>query len=383
MSRSAAAYAEPQLFAPAMDVAVDQRILDALSLQPIIAYSLSGGKDSAAISHETNVYLDSIGHPRADRIAIHADLGRAEWKSTPAMVTRTAATLGVPLITVARKAGDLVARFETRWRNAKARYENLETYNLIGPWAQANKRFCTSEMKAQVIGPELARRYRGRTVISVIGIRREESTGRAATPISSLDNRFAKTGNRNGTTLINWHPGIHCTTAAVFGCHDRNSIPLHEAYVDYGSTRLSCAYCILASLNDLQAATRAAGNLDLFLHYVGLEAKSTFSFQPERWLADVAPTLLPPSLARDIKRAKVDCELRRRIEALMPTGLRFVKGWPLRAPTLEEAAAIAAARAPILARHQLANRYPTSAAIVARFEELLTARSVKDAKSAA
>ncbi len=379
MSRANAAYAEPQLFAQAMDMAIDARIEQALSQQPIIAYSLSGGKDSAAISHEANAYLDSIGHPRADRVAIHADLGRAEWKSTPAMVKRTAAGLGVPLITVRRQAGDMVARFEKRFENAKRRYENLETYNLIGPWAQANKRFCTSELKAQVIGPELARRYRGRTVISVIGIRREESTGRAATPISALDNRFAKAGNRHGTTMISWHPGINCTTEAVFACHDRNSIPLHEAYVDYGSTRLSCAYCVLASLNDLRAASKAAGNLDLFLHYVGMEATSTFSFQPLRWLADVAPALLPPSLARDIARAKSDCHLRQHIEAVMPAGLRYVKGWPLRAPTPDEAAAIAAARAPILERHQLANHYRTPTAIIARFNDLIKAKAAKEA----
>ena len=175
--------------------------------------------------------------------------------------------------------------------------------------------------------------------------------------------------------MISWHPGVDWTADDVFACHSRYGLPLHEAYTHYGATRLSCAFCILASRHDLSAATDAADNLNLYLHLVEMEATSTFSFQPQRWRADVAPHLLPSSLARDIVRARGDAAERRRLEAGMPAGLRFVKGWPPRCPTVVEAGRIAAARAPIVGRHGVKNHFPSGPAVVARFSELLAAKA--------
>lgn len=151
-------------------------------------------------------------------------------------------------------------------------------------------------------------------------------------------------------------------------------LPLHEAYRFYGSSRLSCAFCVLASGADLGAAVRAEGNRDLFLHLVGIEAMSGFSFQPGRWLADIAPRLLPSGLTAAVERGKAKSEERRRIEAAMPPDLRFLKGAPPRVPTIAEAARIAAARMVILCQHGLANLYPDAAAVQARFEALIAVR---------
>lgn len=359
------------LLRPAFEVAIDDAIFAAIREGAWVIFNLSGGKDSTATSFAAIAKLDALGHPRDRRVAIHADLGRAEWKSTPETVERCAAALGLPLLVVRRSAGDMVQRWEVRFSNALERYAALATYNLIGPWSQANKRFCTSELKAQVIGPELARRYRGQTIIQVMGIRREESTGRKNAPISKLDHRFAQPENRHGTRMLIWHPGVTWSKDEVFECHRRHNLPLHEAYTVYGSGRLSCAYCVLASIRDLQAAARAAGNRDLFLHLVGMEANSTFSFQPGQWLADVAPSLMSPGLAADIAQAKRDSAERNRIEAGMPDGLRYVKGWPPRMPTQAEAMAIAEARRPILARHQLEDQFPCGKAVLDRFAELI------------
>lgn len=373
---------QANLFRQAYEIATDDAVRDAAHQGAVFVFNLSGGKDSGALAHAAMGWLDAIGHPRDRRVAIHADLGRAEWRSTPATVEATAHHIGLPLVVVRRSAGDLVARWEKRFSNGKARYENLETYNLIGPWSQANKRFCTSELKAQVIGPELARRYCGQTIVQVVGIRREESTDRRSTPVSKPDTRFADTDNRHGTRMLLWHPGVDWTVDEVFSCHTRHGIPLHEAYTTYGSSRLSCAFCVLASLKDLKAASEAAGNTDLFLHLVGMEAASTFSFQPDRWLADVAPALLPESLAREVERARRDAAVRRQIEAGMPGGLRYVKNWPPRLPTLDEAAQIVSARRPILLRHGLAERFSTASAVVQRFEELLAMKAAKQRRTA-
>lgn len=359
-------------------VAVDPAITQAAVTGAGFAFSLSGGKDSTMAAWAAMQWLDQLGHPRERRIAVHADLGRAEWRATPAMVEEIARRLDVPLLVVRRSAGDMVARWEQRFASGKARYEALETYNLIGPWSSSSLRFCTSELKAQVIGPALARRFAGETIVSVIGLRREESAARRFTPISRDDHRFAKPGNRAGTRMLTWHPLVDWSTVDVFAEHAAYGLPLHEAYRRYGSSRLSCAFCVLASAADLGAAASARDNRDLYRHLVALEAQSTFSFQPSRWLADVAPGLLSDGLARRIGDAKAAASERRGLEAGMPAVLRFVKGWPPRVPTLDEAVQIAAVRGTILRRHGLQDRYPNGAAVRARFEDLLAARHARD-----
>ena len=336
-----------------------------------LVFNLSGGKDSSAALFAAMPMLDALGHPRERRIAIHADLGRAEWNSTAETVEAIAARAGIALTIRRRQSGDLFDRWHQRFEAGKARYEELSTYNLIGPWSSASLRFCTSEQKAQVIGPYLARQLAGETIIQVIGIRRDESSARATAPDWKRDTRFAADRNRAGTQMMIWHPVIDWSTADVFAFHETHGIPLHEAYTRHGSSRLSCRYCVLQSLADQQAAASCPSNHEAFIHLVALEARSTFSFQPGRWLADSAPHLLPASLATDIERAKHDAIRRRQLESGMPSDLRFQRGWPPRIPTTSEASLIAAARAPILRRHDLHNRYPDGSAVKARFAELI------------
>jgi len=352
-------------------IALTDEIIAAIHAGAWIVFNLSGGKDSSAAMFAVNLQLDLLGHPRARRLAIHADLGRAEWASTPDTVARIAAAAGMTLTVVRRAAGDLVDRWIQRFESGKRRYEALETYNLIGPWSSASLRFCQSEMKAAVIGPAIARMLRGERIISVLGLRRDESSNRSTIPIAKADERYAKAGNRNGTVMTLWHPIADWTVANVFCAHDLLGIELHEAYTAWHATRLSCRYCIFASLHDLQASASAPPNADVYRELVGIEARSTFPFQPLRWLADVAPHLLSSGLRTDIARAKADQAERRRIEAAMPPGLCYIRGWPPRLPSKDEAAAIATARRPILARHGLQDRYPDGPSVSDRFAELM------------
>ena len=367
----------PPSLAGLPELAIGSEIIGAIQRGAWIVFNLSGGKDSSAAMFTVNLLLDRLGHPRARRMAIHADLGRAEWASTPAMVERIAAQGGIKLTVVRRAAGDLVDRWIQRFENAKRRYAALETYNLIGPWSSASLRFCQSEMKAAVIGPAIARMLPGERIISVLGLRRDESHTRAAIPVAKADPRYAKAGNRQGTVMSLWNPLADWSADDVFRAHKLLGIPLHEAYTMWGSTRLSCRYCIFASLHDLRASSAAPLNHEAYRELAGIEARSTFPFQPTRWLADVAPHLLGASLAADIVRAKADQAERRRIEAAMPSGLRYVAGWPPRVPTRTEAEEIAAARRPILARHGLEDRYPSGAAVMTRFTELIETAAQK------
>lgn len=363
---------------PLDSIATDPVIDAALLAGARVVYNLSGGKDCGAVSKLTDLHLDRIGHPRELRSALHADLGRAEWKSTPAQVEAQAAAIGVELTVVRAGAGDLFDRFNNRWEFGQRDYADMLLYNLRGPWSSPSLKFCQSEKKIQVMGPHLARRFKGETIINVVGIRREESTGRKNTPVAKVDERFAKPGNRAGTRMLLWHPGFEMLTAEVFDANLRHGIPLAEGYA-LGATRHSCSFCIMGSENDLTVSTTVDGNHDAFHFLVGLEIASGFSFQQGRWLADVAPHLLTPAEQAGIRDAKASGVRRRELEASMPARHRYVKGWPLYLPTMDEAEIIAAVRRELLGMYGLPSHYPTAQAVQDRFAELLAMKAAKAA----
>lgn len=366
-----------EMFAPGFaELAIDDAVRRAVAAGVPVAYSLSGGKDSVSIAHATDRLLDNLGHPRDRRIAIHADLGRIEWRSTPNAVERTAAAIGVPLVVVRRKAGDLISRWERRFELGRERYAALETYHLTGPWSSATNRFCTAELKTQVILPELLRQWRQTTVLSIVGIRREESLRRRFAPVSKREGKPWVRANGGG--ILTWHPGVDILEPEVFAYIEREGLPLAEAY-SLGSSRYGCAFCVLGSANDLEVAARAPTNLGTLLYLVEMEASSTFSFQSDRWLGDVAPDLLPASLAMDLARGKAQAGERRQLEAMLPPNLRYVKGWPQRVPTIEEAATIAEVRSRILAVHNLDTPYRTAIEVRDRIAFLHDAQREREA----
>lgn len=367
------------LFAGGFDaLAIDDRVQSALQAGAPVAFSLSGGKDSVSISYATSAYLDSIGHPRDRRVAIHADLGRIEWASTPATVEAGAARLGVRLIVVRNRSFDMVSKWERRFELGCERYAGLLTYHLTAPWSSANNRFCTAEMKTQVILPELLRQWPDRQIVSVVGIRRQESPKRRLTPISKREGiRYQRAAGGN---ILTWHPGVDVLEEEVYTFIARHNLPMPESY-GLGSTRHGCAFCVLASANDVSVAARAPGNRGVLFHLVDMEAQSTFSFRPNGWLGDVAPDLLPASLAADLAWGKELAAQRLRLEASLPANLRYVKGWPQRIPTLDEAVRIHAVRAQILAVHGLETPYTSAELVRDRIAELFHTERVKEAAS--
>ena len=228
-------------------------------------------------------------------------------------------------------------------------------------------------MKTHVITAELRRRFAAQTILSVVGLRRDESRSRAATPVSKL--QAAVSQSRSAARLINWHPIAAWSEAQVYAWHAEHAVCLHEAYTRWQATRMGCTFCVLASLHNLATSAAAPSNTDTFRVLVDLEIASQFSFQPARWLADVAPNLLTARQHHALAAAKINAARRRQLEASLPAGLRFQRGWPPRVPTLAEAGHIAAVRTEIIGQHGLANHYPTARAITARFAELFAVRA--------
>lgn len=349
-------------------------ITDLIAHHAPVAIGVSGGKDSDVAAFETNATLEAAGHT-GPVILIHSDLGRVEHKDSLPACERLASRLGLDLIVVRRKAGDLMDRWLARWRSNVERYSQLQCVKLILPWSTPSMRFCTSELKTAIICRDLVERYPERTIISVSGIRRQESTTRALAPICAPQSKL--TSKTYGTQGYDWHPILPWTLEQVLAYHRYRSFPLHEAYTKYGMSRVSCAYCILAGLADLTASATNPENHDIYREMVALEIISAFSFQSARWLGDVAPHLLSSEMLAGLKEAKRRAARREQIERRIPAHLHYKKGWPTVMPTRNEAILLSEVRCSIAELMRFTLHYTEPDAILSRYAELMAMNAAK------
>ncbi|MGF6870740.1 phosphoadenosine phosphosulfate reductase family protein [Paraburkholderia sp. MM5477-R1] len=340
----------------------------------VVAIGVSGGKDSVACALAVARYLDLIGHT-GPRVLVHADLGRVEWKDSAPACERLAAHLGWELMTVRRQAGDMLARWQKRWENNVTRYRELSCVRLILPWSTPSMRFCTSELETAVITSALKKRYPTHDIVNVTGVRRQESSARSKMPVAAPLAALTRRGNQGMT----WNAIIEWPVEDVFQEIADAGLALHEAYTRYGASRVSCAFCIMSSLDDLRAAAGCTDNHDLYREMVAIEAASTFAFQGQRWLADVAPDLLPASLLAAVARAKVAAAARVAVEAEIPAHLLYTAGWPTHLPSPQEAALIASVRSRVAAFVGFDVDYTTAESVAARYDSLLAARATAGA----
>lgn len=348
----------------------------ALAADAVVAIGVSGGKDSDACAIATVAHLDAIGHT-GPRILIHADLGVVEWKDSLPGCVRLAAKLGLELIVCRRAAGDMMDRWEGRWNNNVARYVDLSCVKKILPWSTPSMRFCTSELKAQVVSSALRKRFPTETVISVTGIRRQESSARAKAPVWGIDKKLSR---KDAVGLV-WNPIIDWLIEQVLATIALAGLPLHEAYTTYGASRVSCAFCIMSAAKDLLAAVGCTDNHDLYRRMVALEIQSTYAFQGGKWLGDVAPHLLSAEMLVDLAIAKARAASREAIEKRLPAHLLFVKNYPVQMPTADEAELIASVRCRVGDLLGLTVKHVTGEAVLARYAELMAEKVVKAAKT--
>jgi 3'-phosphoadenosine 5'-phosphosulfate sulfotransferase (PAPS reductase)/FAD synthetase len=268
---------------------------------------------------------------------------------------------------VRRQAGDMIQRWEGRWAANLRRYENLECVTLITPWSTPAMRFCTSELKVSPICSALKKRWPTGIILSASGIRAEESPNRAKAPIAKEQAKL----KRRGQVGFDWHPILSWKLTDVLALHEAENFPLHPAYTQFGSSRLSCAFCMLARMEDHLAALKQKGNHPSYHRLVALEVASGFSFQQNRWLGDRMPELLAEDTLNQIQLSKEKGRLRREAESAIPKSVLFVKGWPHAMPTVEEAQLLADARTKVCALIGIENRFPTVKSVQDRYGELL------------
>jgi 3'-phosphoadenosine 5'-phosphosulfate sulfotransferase (PAPS reductase)/FAD synthetase len=246
-----------------------------------LVLSVSGGKDSDAMSHYLLDLRQSEGWT-GDVMMVHADLGsRVEWHQTPEYVENLARRKGVPLHVVRWTHGDLIDRIWQRYYKDPSR----------PCWPSAKMRYCTSDMKRGPISRWLRNHFPTGSVICAMGLRSSESHARAKRQTFTL--RTDASAPTKGRFVYDWLPIHDWTEADVWDCIRQHGDIAHPAYrLEQPNQRLSCALCVLASLNDL--INGATHNPDTYREYCRIEAVTGYSFRKDFWLSDVKPELLPP-----------------------------------------------------------------------------------------
>lgn len=247
-----------------------------LASYDVIEISSSGGKDSLAMK----MYVAGLLRERGllERgVVVHADLGRFEWPDTPALVEAQTQHLGIPwFVTVKRPQGDLLQHIEK-----------------LGQFPLPSERFCTSDHKrGQIIKAFTAladevratwpkKERRPVRILNCIGLRAEESPGRASRPALTERDERSSSGRRH---VDIWLPIQDWTEAEVWAACRGSGAPIHPAYAA-GFPRASCRFCIYMPEKALRRS--AALFPDLAAEYVAVEQRIGHTFQKRLPIAKV------------------------------------------------------------------------------------------------
>lgn len=338
------------------------------------SFSVSGGKDGSAAAIAGIEYLNSIGHT-GERILEHCDLGLIEHRDSIKACERLAKALDTELIVV-KPIRDMIEAWRYRWECNVERYAQLLCMKLIMPWSSSSMRFCTP-LKVDALTREAVRRFRGRTILNVTGVRREESYRRARTPVSRWQPRLSRAASRAGaygpTRGLDWHPVAHYLVEDVFAVMLEQHVRWHEKYD--ALSRISCSLCVLASRQDLQRSARMPENYAACMEVIALELESAFSFQEGCWVADFVPEYLDARMKADLAEAKERARVRREAESRIPRHLLYNKHWPEAVPTPREAELISRIRATVARVTRIKIEYIDPPLIISRFVELMAKKA--------
>lgn len=235
--------------------------------------SISGGKDGQAmVKSLINLSYSIEG-------LLHADLGRIEWRESMGMCERLQQEFNIPLYVIRRSDNrDLLDHWEDRLQKLAGSNKPF--------WSSAKSRYCTSDLKRDPINKFL-RNCGHDFIISCEGVRAEESIARAkkcpfeirwnitSSYYTGMSIEEAIQNYQPGKRLaLTWYPIFNYYSSDVWatynmsadrlqearGIYNDHSIipdwwPFHPAYV-YGNDRVSCVFCILGSLNDLNVGAK-------------------------------------------------------------------------------------------------------------------------------
>lgn len=249
----------------------------------------SGGKDSQAMLIAMRELV-----PASQLLVVHADLNEVEWPGTQEHAK--AISLGLTFITT--KAQDKAGKAKTFFDmvfNKKDMAGNVKRPY----WPSPSLRQCTSDLKRGPIeravrGYLKANKQFNGLVVNCMGLRAQESDCRAEACEAPL-----KLNAKNSKAGREWYDYLpiatwRCSTdktfdAAVHMDDVFTTIALagqtpHYAYA-LGASRLSCAFCIMASIKDLTVA--ALWNPALYSEVVGIEKQIGHTIRMGKGLEEV------------------------------------------------------------------------------------------------
>ncbi|MCH7381304.1 phosphoadenosine phosphosulfate reductase family protein [Acinetobacter higginsii] len=193
----------------------------------------SGGKDSQAMMIKLLEFV-----PKSQILVVHASLGEMEWHGALEHAQKQADDAGVPFIVACAIKSFLemvLHKFKTRV--------------YVPSWPSSANRQCTSDLKRDPIKREVRRfaNANGFTrIVNCMGMRAEESTNRAKKAVWEINK---SEHGRAGRSWHNWLPIHALNTKQVFETIAQAGQQTHWAYRK--NDRLSCVFCIFASVGDL------------------------------------------------------------------------------------------------------------------------------------
>lgn len=229
-----------------------------------VLINTSAGKDSLAMLDYLVELATEQSFPISKMVAVHADLGRVEWKGTADLAKRQVARYGMRFEKIARPQGDLLTHIENR-----------------GKFPDMQNRYCTSDHKRGQIQKVLTMLHREHIaatgiktfrVLNCMGLRAQESSARA----KKAEFEYDALGTTKNRTVTIWHPILSWTVEEVWERIKIRKLEYHPAY-NLGMPRLSCIFCVFAP----KAALMIAGkhNPELLDEYVRVEKKIGHTFK--------------------------------------------------------------------------------------------------------
>lgn len=245
-----------------MTESIDLSIQSLINKGALFVDNHSGGKDSQAMLIRL---LEQI--PKRQLLVVHASLGAMEWPGALELAEKQAHDAGLPFI-VARSRKTLLEMVERRF----------ETRPEVPSWPSASTRQCTSDLKRGPIQREVrrfAKQHGFKTVVNCLGLRAEESPGRAKRAAFHRNDR----DSNSVLTWYEWLPIHDLLTGDVFETIRGAGQEPHYAYAK-GNDRLSCVFCMMASKGDLRNGARH--HPQLLGEYDALEKRTGYTMHMSR-----------------------------------------------------------------------------------------------------
>lgn len=234
-------------------VFIDETIKELIAGGALFVINSSGGKDSQCMTIQLSKII-----PLRQLVIIHSHLPEVEWQGVKEHIENTRCGIQV-YYTQARKTF----------------FEMVEHRKMF---PSPSHRQCTSDLKRGPIQKFInnyAKQMGFRTVVNCMGLRADESPNRAKKETF----RFRADLSTKNRIQYEWLPIHHFKLTQVWETiKDAGQTP-HLAY-SLGMSRLSCAFCIMASKEDLRIS--AKHNPELAQRYIETETRIGFTMNMSR-----------------------------------------------------------------------------------------------------